>query len=231
MSKITKSNISIIILLIAYPIGLVVMWLIAPWSKGLKIFLTLLLFLPIFLFVILGLRSTNQKMSLVNAPQTSTETFKDDTYPLTFNYPSNWIMKTYTLPQDILNSRTQTEPISTAYKSITISDTPTSNNYAKQPICKFEITIYNNPQKLSLDAWNSKSIDEGTTPPSTEEEKDAEKILKKTTPAKINNLDAVQILGGSYLISNNNYIYKIETENDLECSDGYKAVLDSVNFQ
>jgi len=228
ISNLAKTIISIILLLTIYPIGLIVMWLIAPWSRGFKIFLTFLFFFP-FIFLLLLLPATFYKaQKQINQPLQTYKTYQDELYSISFNYPDNWFIKVNdTDPKALEISKERF--LSTPIRTISLTDKPYSSDpREKMPFCVFSIEVHRNPQNFSLKEWYEKTVDEGRKPPKNEEERAARDLLLKTTNTKINNIDALQTIGEDYVLANNKAVFRIKQISAFECSSGYKVPLNSL---
>jgi len=230
-SNLLKSIISAILILFTYPLGLVVMWLIAPWSRGFKIFLSILCFFPFILLLTLLPISHYRAKKQINLPLQDYKTYQDRDYLFSFNYPNNWFVRSHDTDPKILEITTN-RFLNTPVRTISVTDIPypTDPDKGKSPSCILAITIHRNPKELSLKAWHEKAVDEFGNP-KTEEEQQASKALKKTTEATLNTINVLKtILGGNYLLGKGLFVYKINQIAPFECSNGYKVILNSFEF-
>ena len=232
ISNLAKAIISIVLLLTLYPIGLIVMWLITPWSRGFKIFLTFLFFFPfIFLLLLLPFATFNKAQKQVNQPSQAYKTYKDELYSINFNYPDNWFIKVHDTDQKALEISKE-RFLSTPIRTISFTDKPyPSDRREKMPFCVFSVEIHRNPQNLFLKEWYEKTVDEGREPPKNEEEMAARNLLLETNTTKINNIDALQTLGGDYVLANNKAVFRINQFGAFECFNGFKVPLNSLKAE
>jgi hypothetical protein len=93
-----SSIIAILLLIFLFPIGIIYMWIAAPWSKGLKWFLTFIfIILPIGLLV--AIMSLSSKGSdTISAPSSSQNVQEFSNYQATsinisFSYPNGWVIQ------------------------------------------------------------------------------------------------------------------------------------------
>ena len=108
-----SSIIAILLLLFLFPIGLIYMWIAAPWSKGFKWALT-------FIFVILpiGLLLTIMSLSSKGSNKTSSASISSQTVQefsdyqatsinINFSYPKGWVVQDQSGVISIVSAETQ----------------------------------------------------------------------------------------------------------------------------
>lgn len=115
LSNETKTIITVILLVLVYPAGIILMWIWKLWPLWVRILLTCLLIIPlIFVFLVLGfiagvlgfvfsnpdvqkeLKETiSVEMSQEENENDDRKVYKNTIFPITFTYPSDWEEKTY----------------------------------------------------------------------------------------------------------------------------------------
>lgn len=230
ISSLVKTIISILLLLIFYPAGLIVMWIVAPWSRGLKIFLTILFFFPfIFLLMMLPI-SFFRAQKQIYQPLQNNKIYQDKIYSISFDYPANWSIFTNNVAPKILETEKE-RFLSTPIKTILLTDIPYDPK-GKMPSCMFSVNIYRNPQNLLLKEWYGKFVDEGRNAPKDENEKAARDLLLQTKNTAIGDIQVLQtFVGGDYIFANEKAVFKIKQISEFECSSGYKIPFNSLKIK
>lgn len=207
------------------------MWLVAPWGRGWKIFLTVL---PLIAFILLLpslLLGRYQSEKRINQPSHGYRIYKDENYGFSFHYPENWSVTSQDTPASVINA-SKDKALATPLRSVYISDIPhPSNISARYPACEITIGTHANREQLPLETWYGRELDEVVLAPKDEAKRKAMEVLKQTTYLTLNGIRFLQASSqGPYLWSQAQTVYMISMKKNEVCSSGYDLVFNSIHF-